>query len=257
MRRRLGQHFLKNRSALKKIASALDISSDDIVIEIGPGHGELTQYLLDASPKKLIVIEKDDMLANSFELKQRVDMINGDALKVLPSVISHLNGNHYKLVGNIPYYITGRLMRVVGELDPKPKCIVFTIQKEVAERICSTPPRMNLLAASIQFWGKPSIVGYIGKSSFQPQPEIDSAILSIKTNPAVNKHIDEQYYKLIRILFKQPRKTVLNNLRSCSGIDKTQAENVLRSVGVDQALRPGDLAIPTLIKLNRVFWRQT
>ncbi|MBI2013087.1 MAG: ribosomal RNA small subunit methyltransferase A [Candidatus Colwellbacteria bacterium] len=265
MPRRLGQHFLKDRKALRKIAAAVEITPRDTIVEVGPGHGELTKYLLAASPKKLIAIERDKKLAESLHQKlPGVKIIEGDILKILPTLQSKFEIRNSKLVGNIPYYLTGYLFRKIGELEKKPKLIVFTIQKEVAERICAKPPKMNLLAASVQFWGQPKIVGYISKRSFSPPPKVDSAIIKITISPQASgrwlEGMDpgdtteaEKYYKFIKILFKQPRKTILNNLREGFKLPQEETEKRLQKLAVSPKLRPADLSFSDINKLSANF----
>ena len=139
----------------------------------------------------------------------KIEIIAGDALKMLPDVVSGYGSKtSYKLIGNIPYYITGFLLRTISELEHKPKITVLTVQKEVAKRICG---EMNLLSASVRYWAEPEIIGIIPKSDFSPQPKVDSAIIRLKT---INKKREtgdeaksaENYHKFIKILFKQPRK---------------------------------------------------
>lgn len=255
MPRKLGQHFLKDKRALRKIVAALEISPPDIIVEIGPGHGELTRYLLKAGPKKLLAIEKDKKLA--ILLRQElpgVEIIEGDILKMFPNLIWKLKNENWKLTGNIPYYLTGHLFRKISELEQKPKLIVFTIQKEVAERICAKPPKMNLLAASIQFWGAPKIIGYISKKSFRPPPKVDSAIIKIvlsRKQPA--KKEAEKYYQFIRILFKQPRKTIFNNLREGTKLSPKEIENRLQKLKIQPNLRPANLSMFDINKLVLIF----
>lgn len=191
MSKYLGQHFLINKDKLREIIEALDLKDGDTVIEIGPGHGELTDGIMNyESGIRVIAIEKDKNLATSLREKflhnKNIQIIQGDVLDVLSSIIHNSSFiiQNYKIVGNIPYYITGYLLRILGELEEKPSLIVLTVQKEVAERVCAEPPRMNLLAASVQFWAKTEIVGYISKKDFQPAPEVDSAI--IKLIPILN-----------------------------------------------------------------------
>jgi len=129
----------------------------------------------------------------------------------------------------------------------------LTIQKEVAERICSAPPKMNLLAASVQLWGEPHITSSISRGSFQPQPEVDSAILLIDPKPLAKDFNRISYYDFIKKLFKQPRKTILNNLRDGFGVTKIEIEDRLKSAKVSPTLRPGNLDIDTIMELNRVF----
>ena len=154
---KLGQHFLKNKSVLRSIAESLELAPNDIVIEIGPGHGELTEFLMASHAEKIIAIEKDADLYDSLIKKfqdARMIALRDDALTALPTVIQNSKPKilNYKIVGNIPYYITGHLLRTIGDLEIKPTRSVFTIQKEVAERVCAIPPHMNRLAASVQFW---------------------------------------------------------------------------------------------------------
>src|SRR3989344_1449389 len=175
-RQNLGQHFLHNKKALQKIADALSLRSGNIVIEVGPGHGELTELLLRADGVHVVAIEKDpalvSLLQEKFKDTAAFEAQEGDVRFDLASIASRFDS--YKLAGNIPYYLTGFLFRVINELETKPELIVFTLQKEVAERIYSEPPEMNLLAASIQVWAEPKILGILQRGDFSPPPEVDS-----------------------------------------------------------------------------------
>ena len=253
---RLGQHFLKEKRALKRIVGVLDVKPTDTIVEVGPGHGELTKHLLETCPKELVVIEKDEVLAEKIrkELGDSLKIIEGDALEVIPTIQGKYNlPSTYKLVGNIPYYITGHLIRKIGELKNKPERIVFTIQKEVAEKMCANPPDMNLFAASVKFWGEPEIIRYISRKSFKPAPRVDSAIIKITPYKIQPKQEDsERYYKFIHVLFGHPRKTILNNLSSLS-ISRENIEDVLKKAGVDPRLRPQNLNITTINTLSLNF----
>jgi 16S rRNA (adenine1518-N6/adenine1519-N6)-dimethyltransferase len=283
---KLGQHFLKNAKILDAIVAALRMEAGDRVIEIGPGHGELTLPLVRATEKfgaragaTIISIEKDHALISSLaalgekEAPGRITIIEGDALKLLPDIVrgvtSTLNSGvagtvaaTYKIVGNIPYYITGQLLRVISELDHKPDRTVLMIQKEVAERICSAPRAMNRLAASVQFWADATLVAVVPKKDFSPPPEVDSAIIVLDTKKstggAKNKSSIEpgQYYKTVRGIFSQPRKTLLNNLVAMGGGEKEKIAGRLAALGIDPAARPQDLAIEQIIAIaNAVLWR--
>ena len=289
MASKLGQHFLVNKNKIKKIVEALDLKDGETVLEIGPGHGELTEAVIKKLGNlviknfKIIAIEKDEKLADDLEFRIRnleprdqIEVIRGDALKILPKLITQLLNypiTSYKIVGNIPYYITGHLFRVIGEMDFKPSLIVLTIQKEVAERICAFQqtrgkPKMtrsmgsgssranrgmNLLAASVQFWAEPQIIGYISKKDFRPQPKVDSAIIKLVIKQLSNYEITQlpNYYRFIKILFKQPRKTILNNLLA-TGDKKPEIRNQrqekreeaikkLKKAGVKPGDRPQNL----------------
>lgn len=257
---KLGQHFLKNKKKIQKITEALELKDGDTVIEIGPGHGELTKELIIKNAEcRIIAVEKDKELAKllreKFSGDKNVEIIEGDALKALPRLIQslELKNHNYKIVGNIPYYITGYLLRILGELKNKPSLIVLLIQKEVAERVCAKSPRMNLLAASVQFWAESKIIGYVSKKDFRPIPKIDSAIIKLTTHDKrfmINEA--ENYYKLIKILFKQPRKTILNNLRPMTN-DLQLLTEKLKLVGVNPQARPQDLSIEKIIHLSTLF----
>ena len=196
----------------------------------------------------------------------KVKVINGDILKILPQLSSNLKPKTYKLVGNIPYYLTGFLFRAISELKHKPSLIVFTVQKEVAERICARPltpersdggrarpPKMNLLAASIQVWAKPEIIGVIPPSDFEPPPKINSAILRLRIrNFELGIRKSENYYKLIKIIFKQPRKTLLNNLADGLNLPKKEVVEKLKELGLDEKSRGQDLTVNLLIKLTEI-----
>ncbi|MDP3991834.1 MAG: 16S rRNA (adenine(1518)-N(6)/adenine(1519)-N(6))-dimethyltransferase RsmA [Candidatus Colwellbacteria bacterium] len=262
MPRKLGQHFLKDRRKLEKIAAALEIGPRDTIVEIGPGHGELTEHLVAMNPKRVIVIEKDPRLVNFLKEKfqiigtksQNIEIVEGDILKILPTLHSKFEIRNSKLVGNIPYYITGYLLRKISELEKKPRLIVFTIQKEVAERICTSPPKMNLLATSVQFWGTPKLVGYISKKFFRPPPKVDSAIIKITPNKKQpNQKNAEKYYRFIRILFKQPRKTILNNLREGFKLPQKEIEERLKTLRVSPKSRPANLSMSDINKLSAIF----
>ena len=297
MGQKLGQHFLINEEKLKKVADALEINEGDVVIEIGPGHGELTQYLLEAGAR-VTALERDKALidplnkkSSAFANRGAFEVIEGNALELLPMVVEELschpgepcpepaewvaegsvvnetdssatppaggvarNDKHckinYKIVGNIPYYITGYLLRVIESLDHKPTRVVMTIQKEVAERMCATVPHMNLLAASVRFWAEPVIVDIIPKKDFNPPPKVDSATVRLDVRQTEEVKGDV-YYAFIKKIFTQPRKTIANNLAGKEG-DKNAVADVLKRAGIDAKKRPQDLSMKDIYELIKI-----
>lgn len=251
--RKLGQHFLRNTNILERIASQILSSSPEIIIEIGPGHGELTRHLLASeSPRKIIVIERDikliPHLQESFQSDPRFEIVEGDALKILPLLISQKKIKQYSLAGNIPYYITGHLLRTIGELPTKPQDTTLLIQKEVAERMAATPPKMNRLAASVQFWGVPKILFSVPPESFSPPPQVDSAVIHIRTK--LQKGISMDVFNTtLQTLFAQPRKTLLNNL--CSRFPKEEAQAILLRCHLDPQQRPEQLSLQNIFDLAK------
>lgn len=261
MRKRLGQHFLKDKSSIKRTVEALCLEEGDVVIEIGTGHGELTAELDGGNEKgQIIGIEKDNQLfefaRKRFAGKKSIKIIEGDALEVLPSLIEGPESKirEYKLTGNIPYYLTGYLFRTIGELKNRPRICVFTIQKEVAERVAAKPPKMNKLSASVQFWAEPEIIKFLPKEIFSPPPKVDSAIIRLRVVTLDRRSSDRcnesRYYEAVRVLFKQPRKTILNNLLA-GGLKKDLILFTLKRAGVSPGDRSQNLDVPKIKELAR------
>lgn len=249
MSRFLGQHFLKNKGVIKKITTALDLQENDAIVEIGPGHGELTEELL-KYPINLIAVEKDPdfvrELNNKFSIfSSQLSIKEGDILRVLPKL--KIVNYKLKIVGNIPYYITGHLFRVIGELKNKPSIAVFTVQKEVGERLAAQPPKMNRLAASVQVWAEVKILAEIPAKDFDPPPEVDSVVVKLVTKKDI---VGDNYFKAVRLLFQQPRKTILNNLSSGLKISKEESLKKLSLMGLSGAERPQNLTIEQIKKLS-------
>jgi 16S rRNA (adenine1518-N6/adenine1519-N6)-dimethyltransferase len=266
MNKRLGQHFLKNRNATQKIIAALDLQTNDIVIEIGPGAGALTFPLLEecaAKECKVIAIEKDPKLAYSVQRladRGNLEIVIGDAIKELPKITNRLalTANRFKVVGNIPYYITGNLLRLLGELVTDYHLpitnVVLMIQKEVAERIVAKPSKMNLLAAATQFWAEPKLLFSLKPADFDPPPKVNSAVIRLIPKKIPNsKLLITNYYRLIHIIFKQPRKTILNNLKSGITASKEEIEAILRKEKIAPDARPQNLTLENIKNLARVF----
>ena len=261
MRQRLGQHFLINSSALKKIVLALNVQNGETLIEIGPGHGELTDQLKVKNEKlKIIAIEKDheltDQLKEKYKNEKYIEILEGDALRVLPNLVKSLKikDKRYILTGNIPYYITGFLFRTISELPHKPTRSIFTIQKEVALRACATPPQMNLFAASLQAWAEVKVLQTLKSSDFNPPPKVESAIIELTpTRFAVASARRANYYNFIKKLFKQPRKTIINNLSDGFKISKNEASKLLKQHKIDVSARPQNLSTSQIKELSSLF----
>lgn len=263
----LGQHFLKNTAAIKTIIAALDLKNGDTIVEIGPGRGALTMPLINRLQVlgircQVIAIEKDKELGSRLQASldlssglrlgfSNLEIIKGDALKILPNLSKtyNLKPNTWKLAGNIPYYITGHLLRILSELENKPTTTVLMIQKEVAERIVARPPKMNLLAAITQFWAKPEILMTLKPSDFDPPPKVDSVIILLKPITYNLKTDKERYYAFVKTIFKQPRKTLLNNLAAGMKIDKTELLEKLKTLGFNENTRPQELSVEAIQEL--------
>lgn len=247
----LGQNFLINSEKIQKIITALDGKKEKIIIEIGAGHGELT-FLLAKKFSQVIAVEKDKELAQALQEKslgKNIKVINGDILKILPKLA--LENDNYYLVGNIPYYISGYLLRTISEIKNKPQKIILTVQKEVAQRITSKAPKMNLLAASVLIWANVKIIDYLRPSDFSPRPKVESAIIEIK--PLKNQLSQEDlknYYQFIKILFKQPRKTILNNLFKSVNLPK---EKIIETFHISMFDRAQNLKLQDIKKMATIW----
>ncbi|MFZ5885271.1 MAG: 16S rRNA (adenine(1518)-N(6)/adenine(1519)-N(6))-dimethyltransferase RsmA [Chloroflexota bacterium] len=244
--KRLGQNFLQDPHALERIAAAAEIQPTDTVLEIGPGLGSLTRYLA-ASAREVVAVELDPELIPPLKAVLQpypnVRVVHGDILKIAPSELVREAG--YLVVANIPYYITSAIVRHLLEHEPKPRRLVLTVQKEVAERICAQPGGMSLLALSVQVYGEPRIAGRIPAEAFFPAPKVDSAVLCVEIYPVpqVPQEALDTFFKFIKAGFSQKRKTLRNALSAGLHIRPTEAEELLREVGIDPMRRAETLSI--------------
>ena len=244
--KRLGQNFLQDPFALAAIASAAKIQPTDTVLEIGPGLGSLTRYLA-ASAKQVIAVELDYELLIPLRAVlapyQNVRVVHGDILKLSPQEL--VAEKDYIVAANIPYYITSAVIRHLLESDPKPRRIVLTIQKEVAERICAKPGDMSLLALSVQVYGNPRIADRIPANAFFPMPKVDSAVLSVDIypDPLVKAELLDSFFKMTKAGFSQKRKTLRNSLSSGLHIPTSASEALLKQADIDPMRRAETLSI--------------
>lgn len=246
----LGQNFLIDRIILDKIVKAAEIKPADIILEIGPGLGVLTQELAKKA-KTVIAIEKDikmcETLKENIKDLKNVEIIQNDILKLPIS-----NYLRYKLVANLPYYITSPVIRKFLEAENKPELMVLMVQKEVAQRICAKPPKMSLLAVSVQFYAKPEIIEYVSKQCFWPKPKVDSAIIKIKPTDKIQIDAD-LFFKIAKAGFSQPRKQIAGNFRNVLKLSKEETELWLSQSKIGLTQRAESLDIESWIKLVRSF----
>lgn len=251
----LGQNFLIDQEVVEKIIESAKIDTEDTIIEIGPGTGILTRELAKLA-KSVVAIEKDSKMVEILqrELKEfdNVKIIHGDALAVSPDI---LPSTHYKLVSNLPYYITAPTIRKFLGAENPPELTSLIIQKEVAERITAKPPKTNLLAVSIHVYAEPKIFSFISKESFWPKPKVDSAIILITPRKEKN---EEQFnssifFKVVKAGFSQPRKQLLNNIYHSLGLDKETAKKILIEAKIDPTRRAGTVTINEWIKLTKIL----
>jgi 16S rRNA (adenine1518-N6/adenine1519-N6)-dimethyltransferase len=219
---------------------------------VGPGRGELTQELAQAA-EKVIAVEKDEtmveILKETVKDYKNIEVVNADILKQFQNP-----SGKYKVAANIPYYITAPLIRMLLESPNQPQKIILMLQKEVAQRICSKPPDMSLLAVSVQFYAEPKIVSYVSKNCFWPAPKVDSAIVKIVPGKKYNISADS-FFEVVKAGFSQPRKQLVNNLttlKSSNGVKltKEQISNWLLKNNIKPNQRSETLSVSDWINLT-------
>jgi 16S rRNA (adenine1518-N6/adenine1519-N6)-dimethyltransferase len=243
----LGQNFLSDPASLRKVIDAADIQPDDTVLEIGPGLGSLT-HLLAESAARVVAVELDRHLVNALEEilqpYSNVELLRADILEVNLNELFSEPG--YLVVANIPYYITSALLRQLLETQHPPVRLVLTIQKEVAERICSDAGDLSLLALSVQVYGKPSITATIPAGAFYPAPKVDSAVVrvDIYPEPLIQREKLDSFFALTKAGFSQKRKTLSNALSGGMHWEKDITVDLLIKSGIDPQRRAQTLTLP-------------
>jgi 16S rRNA (adenine1518-N6/adenine1519-N6)-dimethyltransferase len=252
-RKSLGQHFLKDETYLRRIVAAADLSRADTVLEIGPGPGNLTRLLAEAAGR-VIAVELDDnlipLLRERFISNPHVHIVHGDILQLSPSRL--LSGpDHpeaappsYKVVANLPYYITSAALRHLLEGEWPPAVLVLTVQREVAERIVARPPEMSLLAVSVQYYTEARIITRIPPGAFIPPPKVSSAVVRLdrRPQPAVNV-APERFFHVVSAGFGQRRKQLRNSLATGLGLSHEAVETALRAAGIEPSRRAETLTL--------------
>lgn len=269
-----GQNFLLDEKVLEDIIDAADISSHDQILEIGPGLGNLTRKLcekaglvlsIEKDPKFLPILktirrdypdkfryEIADALEFNFQDILQKSIVNSQKLRTDFATNDYsLMANHYKVVANIPYYITGKILEMLMKTEYKPSSVIVLTQKEVAERVCAKPGGLSVLAISVQIFGEPQIIRIVPSSAFYPAPKVDSAILQIQMNQQPKYEIgdEKKFFRLLKACFAGKRKQIHNTLVNNLKLDKDQVAKILSVLKINPAARPQELAIEAWIAL--------
>lgn len=253
----LGQHFLTDDRVLKSLLSAAELTSNDTVVEVGPGLGILTKELVNKAGW-VIAIEVDTKLAAALKESlapwPNVTIINTDVLKSDPGALL-AKETPYKVVANLPYYIASAVLRHFLEASLKPRLMVVTVQKEVAQAIVAPPGKMGLLSVSVQFYGKPAIVDYVPARSFYPSPKVDSAIVRIDLyhHPRVEVEDEAMFFRVVRGGFSAPRKQLHNSLAQGLEMTPGDAAALLKEAGVSHKRRAETLSLEEWATIYRLF----
>ncbi|MBI2285346.1 ribosomal RNA small subunit methyltransferase A [Candidatus Saccharibacteria bacterium] len=247
----LGQHWLTDEPTLEAICDSADLKPGDTVLEIGPGLGNLTKHLL-AHVKKVIAVELDPSLAKNLPhhiyANSKDTPWNGE-LRVVQADILKFDlvklPKGYKVVANIPYYLTSNLLRVLGESSNPPSAMTLLVQKEVAQRICTGPGQMSVLAVSVQLYYECTLGMEVPARLFTPPPKIDSQVVILKRRPKplftdLNK---AKFFRIVKAGFSEKRKKLRSSLAGGLNISKEQADLLLKKAGIDPNLRPQELSL--------------
>jgi 16S rRNA (adenine1518-N6/adenine1519-N6)-dimethyltransferase len=245
----LGQHWLKDEPALRQIVAAAEIKPNDVVLEIGPGYGALTKHLV-AKAKQVIAIELDHDLA--LQLPQRLPIKN---LKVVEGNILKFDltklPKGYKVVANIPYYLTAKLLRDFTQTSNPPTAMVLLVQKEVAERINSSPGRMNLLSVSVQLKFDVNMGPVLAARLFAPPPKVDSQVVILKrrSRPLFRNLDEKRFFEVVKAGFSQRRKKLRSSLAGGLRLSRAQVEELLGGADISGDLRAESLTLEQWYKL--------
>lgn len=241
-RKDLGQHFLIDEKALDKILETAKLSKSDTVVEVGPGMGILTRELCKRAGK-VIAVELDTTMLTVLKtacIKHcNLQVENQDILKFDTSKLEN-----YKLVSNLPYYITSPVIRKFLEAENRPEEMVLLVQREVAERIAAKPSRMSILAVSVQFYSDPQIIAIVPRTSFFPAPKVDSAILKIKIYKRPIFDVDSRlFFRIVKAGFGEKRKQLINSLAGGMHLNREWTEKWLKEAKINQQARAESLAM--------------
>ncbi|MCL5108266.1 MAG: 16S rRNA (adenine(1518)-N(6)/adenine(1519)-N(6))-dimethyltransferase RsmA [Chloroflexi bacterium] len=256
-RKKLGQNFLVEEDILDRIADVADLVPGDQVLEVGPGLGTLTMRLAQRAGHVLAVELDSDLARIVGETTAdypNVTVANEDILHF--AVCAHFGPRAFKLVGNLPYYVTSPILRYFLENPCPPSLLVLMLQREVAERILAGPGEMSLLAVSVQLYAEPRLVQLVDAGAFFPPPKVDSAVvrLDLLPRPAVDVN-SERFFSVVAAGFSQPRKQLHNTLSQRFWMQPGQASELLHVVGIDPKRRAQTLSLEEWAELTRVFER--
>jgi 16S rRNA (adenine1518-N6/adenine1519-N6)-dimethyltransferase len=256
-KKRLGQNFLTDRNIQNKIIRSCAISQTDVVLEIGPGRGELTSLIAQVA-KQLYAVELDSdlykHLKETFKGQDKVKLINKDILDFNIEKCFFKTSSKIKVIGNIPYYISSPILEKLINSRSKISQIFLTVQKEFANRLIARPASTNFssFACFIQYYLEPEIIFHIKKNSFFPAPKVDSSFLRllVREKPAVRVKDEAAFFKLIRSSFNKRRKTLRNSLREIIPLEKL--ERFFRQYSIDRNTRPQDLTLQNFADLSNL-----
>lgn len=255
----LGQHFLLDQSALDKIVAAAELSPNDTVLEIGPGPGPLTRRLAQAAGR-VIAVELDsrmvELLRTEVAVGLPVTVVQADILEVdIKTLLTSLGVHDYKVVANLPYYITSAVLRHILEAELKPSRVVVLVQREVAERMVASPPDMSLLSVSVQLYGAPKLVARVPAGAFYPPPKVESAVVRIEVFPQPAAGVTDVvgFFNIVRAGFGQKRKQLRNSLSQGLGRPAAVIDAALYEANITPSRRAETLTLEEWARLQKAL----
>ena len=250
----LGQHFLYDNKIRAAIVKSAQLSSDDLVLEVGPGKGFLTKELINNSGE-VIAVEIDERLIQGLENlslnSKNLKIISGDILEIeINSIISE--DINYKVVANLPYYAASKIIRKFLEVAHKPTSLTVMVQLEVANQMVASPGQMGILSVAIQLYGNPKIVKKVSASSFKPKPKVSSAVMNIQVHKEFQVDVlsEDHFFKVVRGGFFSPRKQLRNSLSKGLNISPVQAKKCLEDSNIAPSRRPQTLSLKEWSRLH-------
>jgi 16S rRNA (adenine1518-N6/adenine1519-N6)-dimethyltransferase len=261
----LGQSFLVAAWAYERILEAAQLSAHDVVLEIGPGLGTLTRRLAEAArhviavelDERMVTILKDTLAGRDNVTVHQADILETDPAALLEPWMAQADADAaYKVVANLPYYITSRALRHLLTAPIRPERLVLMVQLEVADRIVATPGDMSLLAVSVQVFGAPERVCRVPADAFYPRPNVDSAVLAVDIypEPMVPESLLPRFFQVVRAGFQQRRKQIHNSLVANLSLDRQSVADALEQAGIASQRRPQTLAIEEWVRLTQALY---
>ncbi len=260
----LGQNLLVAEWAYERIVAASDLAEADHVLEIGPGLGTLTRYLADRAGQ-VTAVELDArrvaVLKETLQGRSNVRVVQGDILELDPQALISTGAGrqeHYKVVANLPYYITSRVLRHLLSACIRPGLLTLMVQKEVAERIVAPAGSMSLLAVSVQAYGDPEVICSVPASAFYPRPKVASAVMTIRTyaEPLVPEEMIGPFFRVVRAGFQQKRKQLHNSLGANLGLPPDRIDSALLAARIARETRPQALGVDDWLGLTRALYQE-
>ena len=249
-----GQNFLMDETILEDMIDEAKVKEKDVVLEVGPGIGNLTERLLQHGAKVLSVEKDPQFLPVLKQLsKEHKENFSYEIRDILSFNFSErLKGQNFKVVANIPYYVTGKIVQLFLHAVHKPESMTLLMQKEVAYNICAKPGDLNLLAISVQLFATPKVVTVVPSHKFHPAPKVDSAVIHIELSKKAKYKINDEakLFRILRACFSGKRKQLHNTLTNNLQLSKDYVAKVLQKLKIDSAIRPQQLTIDQWLQLS-------